>query len=243
MYVTRGDGTPARQPVEITVLDALARGMHMVPDLVSAVGEPAQAVDAAVTWAVGQGLATRMVLTQGEHITLTESGLASVALQRRLESAIGPDGEIDIAALTRHTGAAWQAAREGQAAELARSRAHVLVADAEREAAVASLQDHYTQGAIDLADFERRTALALAAHTRGDLLQATADLQAVPLTSGPALPPRFGVSDLDLASFARPGLGLLGSDWFTKLRLALLVVPVLMLLFGGLVAMLVALGA
>jgi hypothetical protein len=74
------------------------------------------------------------------------------------------------------------------------------------------------------------------------------------VTRGDGTPARqpLGITVLDalargIASasrtLTRPGLGLLGSDWFTKLRLALLVVPVLMLLFGGLVTMLVALGA
>jgi hypothetical protein len=227
------------------VLDALARGVDTVSGLAQAVDEPAQAVDAAVTWAVSNGLATRMQLSQGEHIALTESGLASVATQRQLEAAIGPDGEIDIAALTRHTSAAWQAAQQGKAAELARSQAHVLVDDTEREAAVASLQGHYAQGAMDLAEFERRTTLALGAHTRGDLDVATAGLEPATAPRASVLPPGFGLSGPEaftaMRSVLPPRFGRLsGPDAFSAIRLVLFAVFVMMMLSGGLVSMLVA---
>lgn len=186
MFVTRGDGKPVRQPVEITVLDAVARGVDTVPALAEAVGEAPQAVETAVAWAAGRGFVTRMQLAQGEHIAITELGLASVAGQRRLEAAIGPDGQIDMEALNRQASADWQAAQEGRAAALARSQAHVLVDDAEREAAVAALREEYAQGAIDLAELERRTGLALSARTRGELGAATVDL--VPATPPVAAP-------------------------------------------------------
>lgn len=225
------------------MLDALARGMDNVAGLAQAVGETPEAVEAAVTWAVTNGLATRMQLSQGEHIALTESGLASVASQRQLEAAIGPDGDIDMAALTRHAGAAWQAAQEGRAAELARSRAHVLVDDTEREAAVASLQDHYAEGAMDLAEFERRTALVLGARTQGDLYVATADLEPAAVATSSVLPPTFGLSGLEALTVLPPRVGLSGLDAFTAVRRVLVVVFVGMMLFGGLMSMLVGMGS
>jgi hypothetical protein len=203
-YETR-NGKPTRQPVEITVLDALARGVDTVPALAQAVGESVQAVDAAVTWAVGKGFAARMQLMQGEHITITESGLASVANQRALEAAIRPDGSVDVAALSRQTAAAWQAAQQGRAAALADSQEHVLVDDAEREAAAASLREHYAEGAVDLAELERRVALALAAKTRGDLRTALADLEPeTPAAAASPLPPGFGNAIPDIAAALPP---------------------------------------
>ncbi len=224
------------------MLDALARGMDNVPGLAQAVGETPQAVEAAVTWAVTNGLATRMQLSHGEHIALTESGLASVASQRQLEAAIGPDGEIDMAALNRQAAAAWQAAQDGQSAELARSQAHVLVDDTEREAAVASLQDHYAQGAMDLAEFERRTALVLGARTHGDLYVATADLEPAAVATSSVLPPGFGLSGLEAFPVLPPRIGLSGLDAFTAVRRVLVMLFVGMMLFGGLMSMLVAIG-
>jgi hypothetical protein len=90
-----------------------------VPELAEALGVPAPEVAAAVTWAVDEGLATRMPLAQGEHLALTERGLTLAAIQQRLASAVGPDGEVDLATLGRQVGETWQAAQEGRAAERA----------------------------------------------------------------------------------------------------------------------------
>ena len=147
----------------------------------------------AVEWAVANRLATRTALPSGEHITLTESGIANVGTQRRLSSLIGPDGQIDVAEVGEQLGRTWQAMQDGRAAEAARSVAHVLVDDAERDAAVAALRDHYARGAISLPDLERRTQLALTAHDRGDLDDVLADLRPVapaafPAAGGPPTP-------------------------------------------------------
>ena len=112
-------------------MDALARGVDTVPELAQALGDPAPEVAAAVTWAVDEGLANRLPLTQGEHLALTERGLTLAAIQQRLAAAVGADGEIDLATLGRQVGETWQAAQEGRAAELARSEAHLLADDAE----------------------------------------------------------------------------------------------------------------
>jgi hypothetical protein len=122
VHVTWGD-QPQGEPVEVRLVDALARGVGTVPELAEALGVPAPEVAAAVTWAVDEGLATRMPLTQGEHLALTERGLTLAAIQQRLASAVGPDGEIDLATLGREVGATWQPAQEGRAAERARSEA------------------------------------------------------------------------------------------------------------------------
>ena len=179
-----------REPIEIRLLDALARGLDSVPALAANLQDPPEDVDRAVAWAVANRLATRTPLPSGEHIALTESGIANVGLQRRLSSMLGPDGQIDVAQVGAEIGRSWQAMQDGRAAEAARSAAHVLVDDAERETTVAALRDHYAQGAISLPELERRTQLALTAHDRGDLDTALADLQqvvpaALPAPGGP----------------------------------------------------------
>ena len=176
VHVTWGD-QPQGEPVEVRLVDALARGVDTVPELAEALGVPAPEVAAAVDWAVREGLATRMPLAEGEHLALTERGLTLAAIQQRLASAVRPDGAIDLATLGRQVGETWQAAQEGRAAERARSEAHLLADDADRDAVVARLNDQYAQGAISLAELERRSTLALTGHTRGDLAAATAGLE------------------------------------------------------------------
>ncbi|QNN53718.1 DUF1707 SHOCT-like domain-containing protein [Nocardioides mesophilus] len=163
-------------PLEIAVLDELASGAHDVAELSAATASPPDEVERVLVWGVGQGLVNRMPLMEGEYVVLTEKGLSTVAFQRRLVSAYGPKGEIDLAGLSRDFGASWQAMREGQTAELQRSQAHLVVDHAEREAASTSLREHYAEGAIDLAELERRTAIVLSARTRGELRPAVDDL-------------------------------------------------------------------
>lgn len=183
----RGNG-PHQQPLEIVVLDRVASGASTPAALAEATGADPASVEAALTWAVGQGFLTRMSLRDGDYLTLTESGLASVAWQRRLLTVIGEDGEIDLAGLSRDYGAAHQAMQAGRYAALARSQAHLLADDAEREAAAARLGEHFAQGAFDRAELERRTALVLSARTRGDLHAALESLEPDPVTPAPMGP-------------------------------------------------------
>lgn len=187
MPFARGYG-PHRQPLEIVVLDRVASGASTPAAVVAATGAEPATVEAALAWAVGQGFLTRMALRDGDYLRLTESGLVSVAWQRRLLTVVGEDGEIDLAGLSRDYGAASQAMRAGQQAALEESQAHLLADDAEREDAVARLGEHFAQGAIDHAELERRTALVLSARTRGDLHAALESLEADPVTLAP-MPP------------------------------------------------------
>lgn len=61
------------------------------------------------------------------------------------------------------------------------------IGDAEREAAVAALGEHYALGRITKEEYDERTAAAMAARTRADLLPLFADLQA-PEQPKPARP-------------------------------------------------------
>lgn len=115
-------GGPAQQPVEIRALDAVARGAGTVPTVAAAIGDPAAKVDRAVTWLAGQGLLTRTQLSEGEHLALTQNGVASVAMQRRLASMVGPHGEIDEEAVVEQLGRTWQAMDAGRTEQLRRAR-------------------------------------------------------------------------------------------------------------------------
>jgi hypothetical protein len=157
-----------------------------------------------------------MPLSQGEHLALTERGLTLVAVQRRLASAVGADGDIDLATLGRQVGETWQAVQEGRAAELARSEAHLLADNADRDAVVARLNDQYAQGAIGLDELERRSSLALTGRTRGDLAAATAGLE-VPSA------PRASSIQAALRTFFLAVVGLLALGTLLIVLLVLLV--------------------
>lgn len=174
---TRGYG-PHKAPLQIAILDALVDGAATSADVAQRTGASARAVDLAVRWAAGQSMLTRLSTPDGDLLTLTQAGLAHIAWERRMREVVGPDGEIDIAGISRDYAATQQAMRSGQAAELERSQAHLLVDDAERDEAIASLREHYADGALDDAELERRTTLALSAKTRGDLRDALHALEA-----------------------------------------------------------------
>jgi hypothetical protein len=74
---------------------------------------------------------------------------------------------------------------------------HVLrIGDAERDAAVADLAEHYTAGRLTLDELHERLSAAFAAKTYGQLAQIMADLPgpgrlaALAAASRPAVPPR-----------------------------------------------------
>ncbi len=188
---TRGYG-PHKAPLQIAILDALVDGAATSADVAQRTGASPRAVDLAVGWAAGQSLLTRLPLPDGELLTLTQAGLAHIAWERRMRAVVGPDGEIDIAGISRDYAATQQAMRSGQAAELERSQAHLLVDDAERDAAIASLREHYAEGALDDAELDRRTTVALSAKTRGELRGALEALElpasAATQSAGPLLP-------------------------------------------------------
>jgi len=65
--------------------------------------------------------------------------------------------------------------------------ASLRVGDAEREAAVTALGEHYVAGRLDPDEFDARTTAAYAARTRGDVDALFADLP-MPRPSAPDLP-------------------------------------------------------
>jgi hypothetical protein len=60
----------------------------------------------------------------------------------------------------------------------------IRASDADREVVVASLQDAYTAGRLDLDEFDERTSAAYESKTWGDLRQLTVDLPAQPILGG-----------------------------------------------------------
>jgi len=63
------------------------------------------------------------------------------------------------------------------------------VSDAERDAAVTELSEHFQAGRLDQAEFDDRTGRALRARTESDLDELLADLPRQPVTqAGPEIP-------------------------------------------------------
>jgi hypothetical protein len=60
----------------------------------------------------------------------------------------------------------------------------IRASDADREVVVASLQDAYTAGRLDLDEFDERTSAAYESKTWGDLRLLTIDLPAQPILGG-----------------------------------------------------------
>lgn len=91
---TRGYG-PHQTPLQIAILDALVDGAATSADVAERTGASTREVDVAIGWAAGQSLLTRLPLPDGELLTLTRSGLAHIALERRMREVVGPEGALD----------------------------------------------------------------------------------------------------------------------------------------------------
>lgn len=154
----------------------VARGLHTVDDLASATGKDPREVADALGWGVTQGLLARSPRPGGDWFELTQQGAASLAFRQSVQRAMRPDGRVDLGDVVGDMTEAAQAAETTRRRLQEQAEAHLLVGTPEREAAVTFLNDQYARGTFDLAELERRNGLALAAHTRGDLAAATADL-------------------------------------------------------------------
>jgi Domain of unknown function (DUF1707) len=64
----------------------------------------------------------------------------------------------------------------------------VRIGDADRDAAVAALSDHFAQGRLTLDELDARLGAAFAATTQGEICQVTSDLPDLTVLS--ARPPR-----------------------------------------------------
>ncbi len=154
----------------------VARGHHTVDDLAAAVGKDPREVADALGWGVSQALLARSPRPGGDWFELTQQGVASLALRQSVERAVGRDGKVDLGEVAGDMARAAQAAEAARSLQQSQDEAHLLVDGPQRDAAVSFLEDHYARGTFDLAELERRSGLALAAHTRADLAAATADL-------------------------------------------------------------------
>ena len=171
----------------------VARGLHTAEDLATAIGKDPREVADALGWGVSQGLVTRSPRPTGDWFELTQQGAASLAFRQSVQRAMRPGGRVDVGDVVGDMAEAAQAAEAARRRQQEQEEAHLLVGPPEREAAVTFLNDQYARGTLDLAELERRNGLALAAHTRGDLAAATADLGWAGLppstpTGGAALP-------------------------------------------------------
>ena len=154
----------------------VALGHHTVDDLATATAKDPREVADALGWGVSQALLTRSPRPGGDWFELTQQGAASLAFRQSVQRAMRPGGRVDLGDVVGDMAEAAQAAETARRRQQEQEEAHLLVGSPERESAVAFLNDAYARGTLDLAELERRNGLALAAHTRGDLAVATADL-------------------------------------------------------------------
>lgn len=84
------------------------------------------------------------------------------------------------------------------------TRHRLRVSDADRDAVVTELGEHFQAGRLDAAELDDRTGRALRARTSGDLDEVLADLPRIPRTSGG--PRATARSRLPLAPFLVPVL-------------------------------------
>jgi len=100
-------------------------------------------------------------------------------------------------------------------------RADLRVGDADRQAVVAELQQHYIEGRLTSEELGERVAQALAARTFGDLSDLLADLPTPPPANTPSQSPEHGGLGDVLGSPAGAILVLVG----IMLLLTLVVLP------------------
>lgn len=178
-------GSAAREDLLGRLQEQIACGHHTVEALSTAVGKAVPQVAEALASGVSQGLLARAARPDGDRWELTPQGAATLGFRQSVQRATGPGGRVDLGEVAGEMARAAQAAESARRRQQAKDEAHLLVGTPEREAAVSLLEDHYARDTFDLAELERRTTLAMAARTRGDLALATADLATTALAPAP----------------------------------------------------------
>lgn len=146
-----------------------------VATIAEQLGQPAEAVDAAVQRLVQAGLLD----ATGESLALTRLGqLVPLGVQEPgSPTAAGTlTPTVDLGEITRSLGAAWSAHVRQRASRDKAARDRVLASDADRDAAVQQLSDAFSQGRLSSSELEDRTSKALAARTHGQLDDVLHDL-------------------------------------------------------------------
>jgi hypothetical protein len=162
--------------LQYDVRDALAAGCGTLVAVAEHVGRPVGEVDEAVRWCVTHGFVVGWEQPGAVVLQLTPQGWNEVRFRQGLTSAMNAPGGADLTDIVSQISQGWS---EGKAMEAQRRQAaqvNVLIGDEERDNATRALSDAYGDGRIDLAELERRSALAVAAATRGDLAAALRDL-------------------------------------------------------------------
>ncbi|WP_344146696.1 DUF1707 domain-containing protein [Nocardioides koreensis] len=204
---------PDTGEIDVLVLAAVAPAGSTATTIAERLGQPAEAVRAAVLRLRQGGL----VEATGDSVTLTAAGGLAAAHARRLGPtavAGSPAPTLDLGEAARMIGSLFPA-RGAPPAETA-ARDGLLAADADRDAVVRLLSEAFAQGRLSSGELEQRTGRALSARTYGeldDVLQGLGGLPR-PVSRHPVRTAVFWVVALLLSPFVLLGALLLafGSD-------------------------------
>jgi hypothetical protein len=187
-----GGMTSPSDPIELRVLDALARAGGL-DEVAALVAQPTATVAPVLHWSVAQGLATRLDLPSGPSYTLTPRGLETVSMRQQIAQAVNVDGRVDFSAATQLVMDGYQAAREAAVEQALRDQADWLANDGVRDRVTSALNDAYARGALTQEELDTRTTAALSATTMGQLRAAAHGVLDLPPlltqpTTGPTMP-------------------------------------------------------
>lgn len=161
--------------IERLVLARLRPEGTTTPTIAEQLGRPTGTVDTAVSRLVRAGLAEA---TDGV-VALTPLGRLVADGIREAEpptTVAGQTTTVDLAGIAKSIGASWEAHARQRATRERAARAGVLASDADRDTAVQSLSEAFSQGRLSSTEFEERTSKALAARTHGQLDDVLRDL-------------------------------------------------------------------
>lgn len=158
------------------VSDALAAGCDSLEAVAARLGLPVLEVDVAVRRSIAGGLVVGWQHPDRVELRLTQAGANEVRIRHGLEQGVIAPGAPDLSGFVTQISQAWSAGQAAEAQRQEAAQAHMLVGDAERDSALRTISDAYAENRIDMAEVDRRTALALSANTRGDLAAALDDL-------------------------------------------------------------------
>jgi hypothetical protein len=169
------ESQPEVGEIERLVLTRLRPEGTTTATIAEQLGRPTGTVDAAVSRLAQAGLAE---VTDGV-VALTQLGRLVAEGIREAEppkTAAAQVTTVDLAGIAKSIGSSWEAHTRQRATRERAARADVLASDADRDTAVQSLSEAFSEGRLSSNEFEERTSEALAARTHGQLDDVLRDL-------------------------------------------------------------------